>query len=263
MLLERKNAVVYGGAGSVGRAVARAFANEGARVFLAGRTLATLDEVAQELSGAGGVVETAQVDALDERAVDVHADAVAEKAGGIDVSFNAISHGDVHGVPLAEMPFEDFARPIVTAMQAQFLTTRAAARHMTRRGSGVIMTITATTGRLSIPEVGGTGVTFDAIESLSRQWACELGGHGVRVVWLQTTGLPEAVDDSGAAFPAYGTGAAMTRAELLTWMRRSSPLDRLTSLAELGQAAAFLASDQASAMTAAGINLTCGMVPTR
>jgi 3-oxoacyl-[acyl-carrier protein] reductase len=263
MLLEGKSAVIYGGAGPVGRAVAHAFAREGAGVFLAGRTLATLDQVAQELSGAGGTVETARVDTLDPRAVDEHADAVAARAGGIDVSFNTIAHGDVHGAPLLEMSFEDFFRPVATAMRSQFLTTRAAARHMIRRGSGVIMAITATTARLSIPEVGGTGVTFDAIESLSRQWACELGGYGVRVVWLQTTGLPEAVDDSGAAFPAYGTGAAMTRAELLAWMRRSSPLDRLTSLAELGQAAAFLASDQASAMTAAGINLTCGMVPTR
>jgi 3-oxoacyl-[acyl-carrier protein] reductase len=263
MLLEGKTAVIYGGAGPVGRAVAHAFAREGASVFLAGRTLATLDQVAEELSGAGVTVETARVDALDPRAVDEHADAVAARAGGIDVSFNTIGHGDVHGAPLLEMSLEDFLRPIETALRSQFLTTRAAARHMIRQGSGVIMAITATTGRLSIPEVGGTGVTFDAIESLSRQWACELGGHGVRVVWLQTTGLPEAVDDSGAAFPAYGTGAAMTRAELLAWMRRSSLLDRLTSLAELGQAAAFLASDQAGAMTAAGINLTCGMVPTR
>ena len=122
MLLEGKNAVVYGGAGSVGGAVARAFAREGARVFLAGRTLATLDEVAREIAAEGGAVETAQVDALDEAAVDGHADAVAARAGGIDVSFNAISHGDVHGAPLLEMPFEDFARPIATAMRAQFLT---------------------------------------------------------------------------------------------------------------------------------------------
>jgi len=263
MLLEGKGAVIYGGAGPVGRAVAYAFAREGASVFLAGRTLATLDQVAAELSGAGVPVETARVDTLDPRAVDEHADAVAARAGGIDVSFNTIGHGDVHGAPLLEMPLEDFLRPIQTAMRSQFLTTRAAARHMVRQGSGVIMAITATTARLSIPEVGGTGVTFDAIESLSRQWACELGGYGVRVVWLQTTGLPEAVDDSGAAYTAYGTGAAMTREELLAWMRRSSPLDRLTSLAELGRAAAFLASDQAGAMTAAGINLTCGMVPTR
>jgi 3-oxoacyl-[acyl-carrier protein] reductase len=264
MLLEDKNAVVYGGAGSVGRAVARAFANEGARVFLAGRTLATLDEVAQELSGAAGAVETAQVDALDERAVDEHADAVAEKAGGIDVSFNAISHGDVQGVPLIDMSFEDFARPIEIAMRTQFLTTRAAARHMTRQGSGVIMAITATTARLAVPEVGGTGVTFDVIESQCRQWACELGRHGVRVVWLQTTGLPEALADI-ELFPDYGTGSGngMTRTELIAWLRRQTQLNRLTSLAEVGNVAAFMASDHAGAMTATAANITCGQVPAR
>jgi 3-oxoacyl-[acyl-carrier protein] reductase len=263
VLLEGKNAVVYGGAGSVGRAVARAFAREGARVFLVGRTLATLDEVAQEIAAAGGVAETAQVDALDEPAVDAHADAVAGKAGGIDVSFNAVGHGDVHGLPLLELPFEDFARPITTAMRTQFLTTRAAARHMTRQGSGVIMAITATTARLSIPEVGGTGVTFDAIESLCRQWACELGRYGVRVVWLQTTGLPEAIADT--VQPAYGTGSGdgMTPAELLAWLRRSTMLDRLTSLAEVGNMAAFMASDQAGAVTAAAANITCGQAPAR
>jgi len=263
MLLEHKNAVVYGGAGSVGRAVARAFAREGARVFLAGRTLATLDEVAEEISSAGGAVERAQVDALDELAIDEHADAVAEKAGGIDVSFNAISHGDVHGAPLIEMSFEDFARPITTAMRTQFLTTKAAARHMTKQGSGVIIAITATTARLAIPEVGGTGVTFDAIESLCRQWACELGRHGVRVVWLQTTGLPEAIADT--VLPAYGTGSGngMTRAELIAWLQRSTQLNRLTSLAEVGNVAAFIASDHAGAMTAAAANITCGQSPAR
>jgi 3-oxoacyl-[acyl-carrier protein] reductase len=262
MLLEGKNAVVYGGAGSVGRAVARAFAREGARVFLAGRTLATLDEVAAELAADGAAVETARVDALDERAVDAHADAVAERAGGIDVSFSAIRYGEVHGAPLLEQSLEDFAGPIGNAVRAQFLTTRAAARHMTRRGSGVIMAITASTARLSIPEVGATGVVFDAIESACRQWACELGRHGVRVVWLQTTGLPEGLAEIDA-FPAYGTGSAMTRAELIAWMRGYTQLDRLTTLAQVGAAAAFLASDQAAAMTAAGLNLTCGQVPTR
>jgi 3-oxoacyl-[acyl-carrier protein] reductase len=263
LLLERKNAVIYGGAGSVGAAVARAFAREGARVFLAGRTRATLDQVAEELSGSGGSVETAEVDALDQRAVDEHADAVAARAGGIDVSFNAISHGDVHGVPLLELSLEDFARPITVAMRSQFLTTRAAARHMTRQGSGVIMAITATTARPALPEVGGTGVTFDAIESQCRQWARELGPHGVRVVWLQTTGLPEALADG--IHPAYGAGPAdgMTRAELIAWMRRSTQLNRLTSLAELGDVAAFVASDHAAAMTATGVNLTCGHVPSR
>ena len=190
---------------------------------------------------------------------------MAGRAGGIDVSFNAIGHGDVHGAPLLEMPFEDFARPITTAMRAQFLTTRAAARHMTRQGSGVVMAITATTARLAIPEVGGTGVTFDAIESLCRQWACELGRHGVRVVWLQTTGLPEAMADNGEVFPDYGTGSGdgMTRAEVIAWLQRSTQLNRLTSLAEVGNVAAFMASDHASAITAAAANITCGQAPTR
>jgi 3-oxoacyl-[acyl-carrier protein] reductase len=125
------------------------------------------------------------------------------------------------------------------------------------------MVITATTARLAIPEVGGTGVAFDAMESQCRQWACELGHRGVRVVWLQTTGLPEALDDTVERFPAYGTGSTMTRPQLLAWMRRSTQLDRLTSLAEVGRTAAFLASDHAAAMTATGANLSCGAVPAR
>jgi 3-oxoacyl-[acyl-carrier protein] reductase len=261
VLLENKNAIIYGGGGSVGAAVARAFAREGARVFLAGRTLATLDQVAEEISGAGGMAETAEVDALDEEAVDAHADAVAEKAGGIDVCFNAISHADVHGLPLIEMPFEDFARPITIAMRAQFLTTRATARHMVKRGSGVILAITATTARHAIPNVGGTAVTFDAIESQCRQWACELGPHGVRVVWLQTTGIPEAVSDE--LQPDYGTGARMTREQLIAWMKGGTMLNSLTSLDDVGNAAAFMASDRAGAMTASAANLTYGSVPTR
>ncbi len=261
MLLEGKNAVIYGAGGSVGGAVARAFAREGAKVFLAGRTVATLDEVADEISAAGGVVETAQVDALDQKAVDNHAEIVIEKAGSVDVSFNAVSHGDIHGTPLVEMSYEDFARPIMTAMRAQFLTARAAARHMVRRGSGVILAITATTARLTIPNVGGTGVTFDAIESLCRQWASELGPHGIRVVWLRTTGIPEALH--GELFPDYGTGVTegMTREELIAWMQGNTMLQRLTSLAEVGNVAAFVASDQASAMTASGVNIACGSVP--
>jgi len=260
VLLENKNAVVYGGGGSIGSAVARAFAREGARVLLAGRTPASLDDVASEISAVGGQVETAEVDVLDEKAVDEHADAAAERVGGIDVSFNAISHGDVHGQALVDMTFDDFSRPIVTAMRAQFLTARAAARHMIQRRSGVILAITATTARLTIPNVGGTGVTFDAIESQCRQWAAELGRHGVRVMWLRTTGIPEALH--GERSPDYERGSGeMTRDELTDWMRAKTMLDRLTSLDDVGNVAAFMASDYALAMTASAANLSCGSVP--
>lgn len=260
MLLANKSAVIYGAGGSIGSAVARAFAREGAKVCLAGRSLAPLDDVAAEIAAAGGKAETARVDTLDDTAVDEHADAVAERTGGIDVSFNAIGHGDVHGAPLIEMSWDDFATPIMTAVQSQFITAKAAARHMIKRRSGVILAITATTARLAIPHVGGTGVTFDALESLCRLWASELGSYGVRAVWLRTTGIAEAL--KGEVFPDYGTGSgAMTREQLIAWLEARTMLNRLTTLTDVANVAAFVASDHASAMTASTVNLTCGSLP--
>ena len=113
MLLEGKTAIVYGAAGAIGGAVARAFAREGASVFLAGRALAPVRAVAEEIA-AGGAAEAASVDALDEQAVNQHAAAVATKAGRIDISFNAIPLGDVQGTRLLDIPLADFSRPITT-----------------------------------------------------------------------------------------------------------------------------------------------------
>src|SRR6185369_1425286 len=138
MLLENKVAVIYGAGGPIGGAVARAFAREGARVFLAGRTKAKLDKLADQIRSNGGVADSAVVDALDERTVDEYVDTVVEQAGYIDISFNLISLGDVQE-PLTEISVEDFTRPITTAMRAQFLTTKAAARHMVKRRTGVIL----------------------------------------------------------------------------------------------------------------------------
>jgi 3-oxoacyl-[acyl-carrier protein] reductase len=252
--------VVYGGAGRVGGAVAKAFAQEGARVFVAGRSIEPLREVVDEIAGAGGSAHALEVDALDDEAVEVLVDSVVEETGGIDVSFNAIGHGDVHGSPLLEMPFDDFARPITTAVRTQFVTTRAAARHMVPRGSGVILAITATTARMAIPNVGGTWVTFDAIESQCKQWARELGEYGVRVLWLRTTGLPEGLH--GDVFPDYigRRPEGLTRDELVAWLLGPPVLNRLTTLADVGNAAAFAASDSAGAMTGCCVNLTCGSV---
>ena len=193
MLLENKNAVIYGAGGSIGGAVARAFAREGARVFLAGRTEPKLKSVADDLRAAGGQAETAVVDALDEEAVDRHADAVVAEAGSLDISFNLISHPYTHGIPLAEMAVDDFIAPIETAARTTFLTARAAARHMIPRHSGVILAFGGP-GDRSAPlrdyYLGGTQVAFDAIETIRRQLSVELGRHGIRVVTLESGGVP-------------------------------------------------------------------------
>jgi 3-oxoacyl-[acyl-carrier protein] reductase len=110
MLLERKTPIIYGGGGGIGGGVARAFAREGAAVYLAGRSPEPMEPVVAEITAAGGTAEMAVLDATDERAVDAHADDVANKAGGIDVSFNLISRGDVQRVPLIDMATDDLLR---------------------------------------------------------------------------------------------------------------------------------------------------------
>lgn len=265
-MLEGKNAVIYGGGGAIGGAVARVFAREGARVFLAGRTQAKLDEVAGEIRASGGVAETTVVDALDEKAVDEHADAVAAEAGGIDVSFNAISIRAVQGTPLAEMSREDFVSPILTGAATHFLTAKAAARHMAESGSGVILTLSTSAARLSCRDrrfhrTGGFGVACAAIEALTKQLAGELGPRGVRVVCLRPDALPETWPEGFRDHVARGSdGTGKTGAEILAYMEGGTLLGRMPTLDEVANAAAFVASDRAGAMTGTVANLTCGSI---
>ena len=245
MLLKNKVAVIYGAGGPIGGAVARAFAREGARVFLAGRTMTKLDKVADEIRANGGAADTAVVDALDERAVDRYVDAVAEQAGHIDISFNLISYGDVQQ-PLTEISVEDFLQPITNAMRRHFLTTRAAARHMVKRGSGVILAFGGD-GPQTLPGLGGFKVALDAIEGLRRQWACELGKHGIRVVTLKTGGITETLPDDVPG-----------RDEIIAGIEQAALLKRTATLADVGNVAAFVASDLARTMTATEVNISCG-----
>ena len=247
MLLDGKNAVIYGAGGAIGSAVSRAFAREGARVYLAGRTPESLDRTASQIRSAGGSAETSLVDALDERAVDEHAETVAAAAGSLDISVNLISHGDVQGTPLAEMSPDDFERPVRTAVRTVFLTSRAAARHMIKQRSGVILMFGGYGD--PVPRVGGLQVAFGALESLRRGLACELGPHGIRVVTLQTGGIRETLPqdfDGRQSITDKTVGRTM--------------LGRAATLADVGNVAAFAASDQARTITASAINITCGSV---
>jgi 3-oxoacyl-[acyl-carrier protein] reductase len=247
-MLEGKNAVIYGGGGSIGGAVARAFAREGARVHLAGRTLESLETVAGEIRAAGGAAETAQVDALDERAVDEHADGVAADAGGVDISLNVISHPSVHGTPLAEMELEAFTSEVMTAVRTTFVTARAAARHMIPQGSGVILMFGGTGPPLRDYYIGGTQVALGAIDLMRRQLAAELGSHGIRVVTLRSGGVPQSLPDG-----VEGRDDIIERTIVSQTM-----LGRAATLEDVGNVAAFVASDRARAMTGATANVSCG-----
>jgi 3-oxoacyl-[acyl-carrier protein] reductase len=255
MLLENKNAVIYGAGGAIGGAVARAFAREGAKVFLAGRTRAKLDAVAKDIATAGGVTETAEVDALDEQAVDKHLDALIQKAGRIDISFNAVGFQEIQGIPLIDLSLEDFVFPITAWSTTVFLTGRAAARRMAQQGSGVILTINAPSGHEALS--GGFAAACATVETLSRTLAAEVGPRGVRVLCLQPNAIPEsAALRESVAQHARGMGVEFE--EVLASLANETLLRRLPTLEEVANVAAFMASDRAGVMTGTVIKLNCG-----
>jgi NAD(P)-dependent dehydrogenase (short-subunit alcohol dehydrogenase family) len=244
VLLRGRNAVIYGGGGSIGGAVARAFSREGATVHLAGRTQAKLDAVADAVRAAGGRAETAVVDALDEQAVDAHAEQVVAGHGSLDISMCVVSQQDVQGTPLVELSVEDLMRPVDVTTRSFFITARAAARHMIRRRSGVILAFGGYGDPW--PNLGGLQVSFQAVEALRRGLSVELGSHGIRVVTLQTNGIAESISD-----PDF-------RAKIEAGIVANTMLERGATLDDVGNAAVFAASDWARTVTASKINITCG-----
>jgi NAD(P)-dependent dehydrogenase (short-subunit alcohol dehydrogenase family) len=259
MMLQDKVAVIYGAGGAIGGAVARAFAAEGARVFLTGHVLAPVEVVAKDVVAAGGSAAAAEVDALDEQALDRHLRSVIDAAGWVDISFNAVGIPDTRilGVPLVELDVERFALPLATYPTSYFLTARLAARHMVRNRSGVIMRVTALHSRTGIPLVGGFGPAMAALEALTRDLSAELAPHGVRVVGLRPQAMPE-TDTIREAFEPRAAASGMSWEQWQQRLAGRTHGQRLMTLPELASVAAFVASDGASGLTGTTINLTMG-----
>jgi NAD(P)-dependent dehydrogenase (short-subunit alcohol dehydrogenase family) len=258
MLLEDKVAVIYGAAGNVGRAMARAFAREGARVFLTGRTLRTVEAVAREIVSDGGRAEAAEVDATEEKAIERHLDTVLAQAGGLDVSVNesGIPQPGIQGIPLVDLPLEAFMRPVEHYLRSSFLTARAAARRM--RGPGVILMHTPEPARIGLPLVGGMGPAWASMEALTRSLSAELAARGIRAVCLRSSGIPE-TSTIDVVFDLHARALGIARQDFLKLVESRSHRQRSTSLAELTGAAVFLASDAAAGITGTVINLTGGL----
>ena len=256
MMLKDKVAVIYGAGGAIGGAVARAFAREGASVFLTGRHRTPVEAVAKEI---GGSAEVAEIDAVDEGAVDRYLRYVVGVAGRVDISFDAVGIGNagILGVPLTELGVEQFQTPIATHTTAYFLTARLAAQHMIANGSGVIMTVTTLHSRIGLPLVGGFGPAMAAKEALTRDLSVELAPHGIRVVGLRPQAMPETATIRDA-FEPRAKAFGMTWEQWQELLASRTHPRRLMTLAEMADAAAFLASDRASGMTGTTVNLTMG-----
>ncbi len=258
-MLADKTAVIYGGGGAIGGAVARAFAGAGAHVHLAGRSRARLEAVANDI---GDAAHVAELDALDERAVVEHADAVAAEAGGIDIAVNAVSFPYAQGTLLAGLAVDEVMHPIECFLRSNLITAKATARHMAARRSGAILTLSTAGSRFARPGNLGFGTTCAAIEQMSQRLAAELGPSGVRVVCLRPTAIADAASNgsyTGEVFAPLAAAAGVSVEQMLAqWGEDQTLLGRLPTLEQVADAAVFLASDRAGAITGAVADLTCG-----
>ncbi|MCD5348125.1 SDR family NAD(P)-dependent oxidoreductase [Agromyces sp. S2-1-8] len=260
MLLENKVAVIHGGGGSIGGAAARVFAREGARLFLTGRSLPRLEAAASAARAAGADVSIAVVDAMSQAEVDRHVDEVAEIAGRIDIALNAVGFDHVQGLPIAETSLDDYLHPVDGYLQTNFVTAKAASRHMIAQGGGVILTISTPGARLTGRGLLGNAAQSAGLEGFSRALAGELGPDGVRVVCVRPHAMSDALATSytGDMFGRTAAAGGIPIDEWLTGLAGMTVLGRLPVLDDVAEYLAFAASDRAGSMTGAIANLSAG-----
>ncbi|MFT3682870.1 MAG: SDR family oxidoreductase [Ferruginibacter sp.] len=253
MLLQNKNAVIYGAGGSLGGAVARALANAGATIYASGHNIEPVQKLADEIIRNGGKAIAASVDALNEQQVNDYIAAVEKKTATIDISFNLIQYQDIQGIPLTELPLRDFTRPVTRAMESNFITGTAAARIMMKQRSGVILSLTATPGGIGYPHAGGFGPACHVIENLSLGLAAELGPYGIRVVNIRSAGSPDSQVFKDAV--TYGGDKAK---HFIKKIEDDTMLKKMPLMEDIANTAVFLASHMAAGITGVTVDVTCG-----
>jgi NAD(P)-dependent dehydrogenase (short-subunit alcohol dehydrogenase family) len=259
-MLDDKCAVVFGAAGSIGAAVAREFAAEGARVFLAGRTRPNLDAIAEQITSAGGQAEASAIDALDDVAVNRYLDTVAKETGKIDILIDmtgplAAEYGN--GKLAVELPVDEFMLPLTTIVRSRFITARAGARHMIGRKSGVIIFVTGSPARPHVPGATAIGAAFGALENLTGNLAFEIGSFGVRVVCLRTVANIDSRSIQDTIAIRGGT-IKISKEQAIEQMAQGNFLKVSATVQDTANAAVLIASDRARMMTGTVVNASAG-----
>jgi 3-oxoacyl-[acyl-carrier protein] reductase len=255
-MLQGKHAVVFGAGGSIGAAVARSFAAEGANVFLSGRTGANVGAVATQISATGGQAHVAVVDAADDAAVNEYLTGIVKQTGKLDIVLNATgprARDYSNGTLAVGLAIDEFMVPMVTIVRSHFITARAAARHMVKQRSGVIMFVTGSPARGHVPGAAAIGAAFGAIENLTENLAVEVGPHGVRVVCVRTLANIDSrtIQDTWEALN-------VPKDHAVAQIASSNFLRTAASVSDTANAAVLVASDRARLLTGTVVNATAG-----
>jgi NAD(P)-dependent dehydrogenase (short-subunit alcohol dehydrogenase family) len=259
--LKDKVAVVFAASGEIAGAVARSFAQHGAKVYVTARNLDAVTSLAREIKANGGRAEATKVDALNETEIDNFLKKVVSDNGKLDVVFNGIGVGysEMGGrPPTTEATFEQFMAPMEKICGSQFLTSRVAAKYMIQtQSAGTILLLTAALSRSKLPNVAGITAASAAVEGLTRAMAAEWGAEGIKVTCICSGALMETRRISGwieAAAKQYGIPAEQLVAQYKAFdILKTSP-----TLKQIGETAVFLATDTGVAFNSHIVDVDCG-----
>lgn len=256
-----RTVVIYGGSGAIGSAAARVFARQGDRVCLGARRVERAEAMARRIRADGGQAEAFAVDVLDPNLTASATAGLARQTGGIDVVVNATSFLHDQGTLLDDLAPKAFQGGFAHDLAALFNIAKAAAPHMGGATGGTILAITAPAARLAVPGHLGHIVGCAATEALGRALASELGPRNIRVVCLRSHAIADAVEAGSFTAELFAPKARASGLSVPEWLAGAAGttmLNRLPTLAQVAGTLAFLASDQAAAITGSVVNLTAG-----
>jgi 3-oxoacyl-[acyl-carrier protein] reductase len=259
-ILQGKRAVIFGAGGTIGTAVASEFAKEGAEIFLSGRSKSTVETVAKEIAAKGGQAHVAAIDTLDDATVNKYIEGIVRQAGKIDIILDASGppakdYGN--GKYAVDLPIEEFMVPLTTMVRSRFITARAAARHMIKQHSGVIILVTGSPARPHVPGATAIGAAFGAIENLTANLAFEVSPSGVRVVCVRTVANIDSRSIQDTMDFLVGQ-LNITKDQAMAQIAQSSFLKVPAMVQDTANAAVLIASDRARMMTGTVVNATAG-----
>ena len=259
-ILQGKLAVVFGGGGSIGSAVAKEFATEGAEVFLSGRSKSSVEAVAKEIAAEGGRAHADAIDTLDDASVNQYIDGIVKQTGKIDIILDAagpLAREYGNGKLAVDLPIEEFIVPLTTMVRSRFITARAAARHMVKQRSGVIIFVTGSPARPHVPGATAIGAAFGAIENLTTNLAFEVSPFGVRVVCVRTLANVDSTSIQDTMEFLAGQ-LNVTKDQAMAQIAQSNFLKVPATVQDTANAAVLVASDRGRMLTGTVVNATAG-----
>jgi len=260
MRLKDRVAIVTGGGKGIGKAIALAFASEGAKVVVAARDLSKLEETVKEIKAKGGRAKAIQTDVTVEKQVQQMVAETIKEYGQIDILVNNSGIGGPT-VNVVDLKLEDWNQVLAIDLTGSMLCAREVLKYMIPRKSGNIINIAAEGGR------GGDGRTGYPMRSpyccskmgvigLTETISIEVGEHNIRVNAIS----PAAVRGERLNNVVMGRAKALgvPFEELISKITANYSLRRPAEESEVASTAVFLASDESSAITGQTISTNCG-----